>query len=103
MPAGARAFSAVTLDLPDQEEDQTPMIVENSRGNYSLNRASVETHIGKQYIPQTPQKLPEPQEASKESQPEPAKEPKSAVPNHSPANVGKAAVKGSEAGEQEPP
>ena len=43
------AFSAVTLDLPEQQFDETPNIIANSRATHSLIRSSVETDIGKKY------------------------------------------------------
>jgi hypothetical protein len=43
------AFSAMTLDLPDQRFDETPNIIENSRSRYALDRSSVEEYIQGQY------------------------------------------------------
>ncbi len=44
-----QAFSGTTLDLPDQEFDQTPHIIEQSRQHYAISRASAEEYIHRHY------------------------------------------------------
>jgi hypothetical protein len=46
----AQAFSATTLNLPDQYSDQTDFIVANSRKNYAVNRGQIETFVQDRYI-----------------------------------------------------
>jgi hypothetical protein len=43
------AFSAITLELPPHDIDETENIIRNSREQYSLNLSSVEEHIRKNY------------------------------------------------------
>ena len=43
------AFSATTLDLPQQNYDQTPAIVEHSRQQYAVTRAAAESYIHQRY------------------------------------------------------
>ncbi|HXE10420.1 MAG TPA: type IV secretory system conjugative DNA transfer family protein, partial [Verrucomicrobiae bacterium] len=45
----AQAFSATTLDLPDQEFDQTAAIVEHSRGQFAVSRSEAEEYIHRRY------------------------------------------------------
>ena len=46
----SQAFSAVTLDLPNQEFDETPRIIANSRAQYAFNRSTVDSYIGERYL-----------------------------------------------------
>jgi len=48
------AFSAVSLDLPPHGADQTAMIVERSRAQYSSSRDFVERYVGERYLFDTP-------------------------------------------------
>ena len=43
------AFSAVSLDLPGHGEDFSPVIIDNSRANYALQRSAVEDYINTRY------------------------------------------------------
>lgn len=44
-----QAFSGTTLDLPDQQYDQTPLIVEQSRRQYAVTRPAAEEYIHGHY------------------------------------------------------
>jgi hypothetical protein len=46
----SQAFSAVTLDVPDQNFDETPNIVQQSRAQYSVDKASVDSYIAERYL-----------------------------------------------------
>ncbi len=71
------AFSATTLDLPDQDFDQTAHIIEQSRANYAISRSSSEAYIHSHYEfegkpgetshhqPKEPAKAAEPKPAAK--------------------------------------
>ncbi len=43
------AFSATTLDLPEQQFDQTANIIEQSRAHYAISRGDAETYIHRHY------------------------------------------------------
>lgn len=45
----AQAFSATTLDLPDQQFDQTPSIIEHSRNQFAVSRGEAEEYIHRRY------------------------------------------------------
>ncbi len=45
-----QAFSAITLDLPDQFADQTDQIIQNSRNLYAVNRGHIESFVQERYI-----------------------------------------------------
>jgi hypothetical protein len=101
------AFSAVTLDLPEQSHDETQAIVQHSRENYSLVKSSVETHIGKQYkeikMAAAPPPRARPESESKSrvetkevKMPEKERVHMPSVSSVSPSSVGEAAIKGSE-------
>jgi hypothetical protein len=45
----SQAFSAVSLDLPGRDEDQSPVIIENSRQLYALQRSAVDAYINTRY------------------------------------------------------
>jgi hypothetical protein len=96
------AFSAVTLNLPDQQFDETPNIIQNSRAIYALQRSAVEEYIHKHYaldnnqtqakvVSVAPQPEPEVAHTPKppDSRPEPASGKKAA------AGMGRTAVAGS--------
>jgi hypothetical protein len=91
------AFSATTLNLPEHEADQSSDIIEKSRGQYAVSRASAEEYIHRHYgvgANQAPnQKRPASQpKASPERQPAKAKTP----PEDRLSGVGHAAVAGSD-------
>jgi hypothetical protein len=46
------AFSAVTLNLPAQNEDHTAMIIERSRAQYAVSRNFVERYVNERYSSQ---------------------------------------------------
>jgi hypothetical protein len=50
-----QAFSAFTLNLPQQTTDFSDQIIANSRSNYAINRGQVESLVEDRYI--TPQQL----------------------------------------------
>jgi hypothetical protein len=81
------AFSAVSLDLPPHQFDETANIIERSRAQYSSSRGYVERYVGERYL--LSQTLP----ASRQ---QPAAKPVSDKPAASPARlasvVGKAAI-----------
>lgn len=52
----APAFSATTLTLPPEQIDNTALIIENTRRNYSRTRAEVEKEIAELIVPPTVQK-----------------------------------------------
>lgn len=58
------AFSAITLNLPEQHFDQTARIVENSRAHYAVSRGYVERYVAERYLLDT-----KPQQASRANQP----------------------------------
>jgi hypothetical protein len=43
------AFSAVTLDLPPQQADESAQIIQHSRSEFSLHRDEVGKYIGERY------------------------------------------------------
>ncbi len=45
-----QAFSAITLTLPPQSEDNSPMIIDHSRSLYAISRESVERYVGERYL-----------------------------------------------------
>ena len=100
------AFSAVTLDLPEQSLDETQNIIHNSRATYSLNRNSVETDIGKKYetednisAKQPITKIPsvtDTEQEKQESKPNKIQETEKTLNTTlSPLSVGQTAIKGS--------
>jgi hypothetical protein len=46
----SQAFSAVTIDLPKMEFDQTDRIIQHSRAQYAFDRSEVNTYISKRYL-----------------------------------------------------
>lgn len=44
------AFSAITLNLPEQNFDQTEHIIEHSRAVYTASRGYVERYVGERYV-----------------------------------------------------
>lgn len=45
-----QAFSAITLTLPPQQNDNSQMIIEHSREQYAISRESVERLVGERYL-----------------------------------------------------
>ncbi len=45
----SQAFSAVSLNLPEQQFDETAHIIAHSRARYALERGAVEDYIGQRY------------------------------------------------------
>jgi hypothetical protein len=75
------AFSATTLDLPDQQFDQTAHIIKQSRENYAIARSSSEAYIHRHYELEANKSA----ETSHEPKPSKTVEPK-------PASMGQTAV-----------
>lgn len=46
----AQAFSATTLDLPDQYSDQTERIIANSRKEYAVDKGHIEAFVKERYL-----------------------------------------------------
>jgi hypothetical protein len=46
----AQAFSATSLNLPDQYSDQTEAIIQNSRNLYAVNRGHIESFVQDRYL-----------------------------------------------------
>jgi hypothetical protein len=105
------AFSAITLDLPEHQFDETPTIVHHSRANYSKHRTAVEQYIKERYAledkpkpkPQpapkpTPSPAPSPAPVAQTTSPPTQQQPSPAQtsPKDSAATVGKAAISASE-------
>jgi hypothetical protein len=105
------AFSAITLDLPEHQFDETPTIVHHSRANYSKHRTAVEQYIKERYAledkpkpkPQpapkpTPSPAPSPAPVAQTTSPPTQQHPSPAQtsPKDSAATVGKAAISASE-------
>jgi hypothetical protein len=44
------AFSAISLNLPPHQKDETAAIVERSRAQYAISRGSVERFVGERYL-----------------------------------------------------
>lgn len=75
------AFSATTLNLPEQQFDQTTNIIENSRAHYAIARGSAETYIHRNYDLEAkpkPAAEPKPKVPTKAAAPKPVAEPKPA-------------------------
>jgi hypothetical protein len=49
------AFSAVTLNLPEQTYDQTASIIEHSRRQFAFQRHEVEAYVHQRHAPDLPQ------------------------------------------------
>lgn len=96
-----QAFSGTTLDLPDQQFDQTPEIIEHSRRQYAVSRAAAEDYIHGHYKlgptaqPRTSARS-KPASRSHAHQPpaqsEPAQKPKPADKPETASGMGHAAV-----------
>lgn len=101
------AFSAVTLDLPKQQFDETPNIIQNSRAVYSLHRSSVEVHINQQYAETPARNEAKPSNVAEDSQLPRQTTPPQTVPTpprtqvdrttQAVVNMGQAAIKGTDA------
>ncbi len=103
------AFSAVTLNLPDQQFDETANIIANSRAHYALDRSSVEAYIQEHYLLDTTAAKPAPaakppaaqkpappvETAQSEPKPQPRPEPTTGTTKHTPAKMGRTAIAGS--------
>ncbi|MEO6761405.1 MAG: DUF87 domain-containing protein [Candidatus Saccharimonadales bacterium] len=49
-----QAFSAISLNLPDFQQDYTQAIIDHSRAQYAMTRESIESHVAERYLtPQT--------------------------------------------------
>ncbi|MDL2363160.1 MAG: DUF87 domain-containing protein [Patescibacteria group bacterium] len=108
------AFSAVTLNLPQQNLDETAAIIDNSRKLYSLHKTEVEGYVSRRYLldaKQSPSAVYEKQERKVAEKPSPAPQNQTVQsktdslnkneqtlqkPLTSSAKLGKAAVKGSD-------
>lgn len=98
------AFSAVTIDLPDQRFDETAGIIEHSRSQYALHRSSVEDYIRERYmleaksVAAAPKPSPKPSPGSRppEAVAETGKAPPPQPAKATAASMGRAAVVGSE-------
>ncbi|HVI60553.1 MAG TPA: DUF87 domain-containing protein, partial [Candidatus Saccharimonadales bacterium] len=64
------AFSATTLDLPEQRTDQSAAIIEHSRAQYAVARSSAENYIHGNYELEA-----KAQQAKRPAQPKPAEQP----------------------------
>lgn len=85
------AFSAITLDLPEQTFDETQTIVEHTRTHNAFRRSEVEQYISTHYEPvKSPASIPK-------AQPKPQPEVTAEKPDTplSPKDMGHTAVKGS--------
>ncbi len=51
------AFSAITVNLPTHQFDETANIIERSRGEYSVTKEFVERYVGERYLLSAPGKL----------------------------------------------
>jgi Type IV secretion-system coupling protein DNA-binding domain len=91
------AFSAITLDLPPQTNDETAAIVEQSRRNYAMNRIEIEQQISANYGAPQPTAVPKPQPAPPRAKPVPVEnvENEKAAPADTAATMGRTAVSGS--------
>ena len=87
-----QAFSAITLDLPAYETDNSEAIIANSRQQYALDKASVESFVSDRYNLKNNTSIP-----ANEVKPEPSRttEPKDLNPALKPPSIkmGVAAVK----------
>jgi hypothetical protein len=52
----AQAFSAITIELPPQERDNSETIIESSRRQYAFNKSSVEGYIHDRYTARSEKK-----------------------------------------------
>jgi hypothetical protein len=50
------AFSAITLNLPPQQHDETAAIIERSRAEYAVGRDFVERYVDEHYLLKNPSK-----------------------------------------------
>jgi hypothetical protein len=91
------AFSAISLDLPAQEFDETANIIEHSRRQYALPRSQVEDYVRERYLlntkpvaePRSPALKPskKPEAPKQEAKPKPSAKDRA-------SNMGHAAIKG---------
>jgi hypothetical protein len=82
------AFSAISLNLPPQQENQTDMIIERSRAQYAVSRAFVERYVNERYLSND---APDQRQAKRE-QPVISRPKTVVTPNHVGANTLKAAM-----------
>lgn len=73
-----QAFSGTTLDLPDQEFDQTPYIIEQSRKHHAVTRQAAEEYIHRHYELDAKPRAEAPKRSRFSAKPKPAKEEKPA-------------------------
>lgn len=104
------AFSAISLDLPDQQTDETANIIQLSRAQYSLERRTVEQYIQERHKYGAPIEQAKAREAAKSAapasvaqapdpvavQPEPQTQPAETHNSVAPASVGHTAIVGSD-------
>jgi hypothetical protein len=96
------AFSAITLELPEYQEDFTDMIIASSRQQYTLDKASVDRYVNERYnFTQTPNNSPKAAKPVSEATPVKTNEEvsyktaTSQITTTNPVSMGQAAVKGS--------
>lgn len=91
-----QAFSAITINLPPLGEDFSPLIIQNSRDKYAINRIHVANLIGERYLvgnqKQQPTNVvnphpPAPVQSHQDPRPQPS-------PNHAPSSLAHAAIEG---------
>jgi type IV secretory pathway TraG/TraD family ATPase VirD4 len=85
----AQAFSAFTLNLPQQTTDYSEQIIAHSRETYAISRGNVETYVQDRYITpkqiaQAMQQTPKPKPAQPASPPQAPVQPVVAVPEAPP-------------------
>ena len=100
-----QAFSALTLELPPSQTDQSASIIAHSRAAYGLPRAEVEAYVNQRYLldatpaakPSRPSHKPTPKPAPQSvATPAVTHAATAPKPTVTPVNMGRAAVGGSE-------
>ncbi len=91
------AFSAITLNLPEQPIDQTSYIIDHSRSLYASSREYVERYVGERYLvenqpQQNSQPRPQAPQAPRPVAPKPAPQPVVPAPVSKPAAEPSSAV-----------
>jgi hypothetical protein len=99
-----QAFSAITLTLPPQQNDNSQMIIEHSREQYAISRESVERLVGERYLSPTGMtRQAEPKTIQQPASTLPKLSPASPPPHHNPSDVlAHAALRGSDVVEKLP-
>ncbi len=77
------AFSAVTLDIPPSQGDESAEIIAHSRQKFALKRAEIEGYIGRNYLVETIHETKRPAAPAPQPQPR-AAEPTAANPEKGP-------------------